>query len=113
MKLTFSALALVLSSAYAFAPPAASSSGSATLLKAASGGVSEEFGIPCEDECALDQYPNLPPSVHPGVLSGEAMVDLLNHAKENGKPQIFLVLEAVDFSRAGRTKSFPVVLQKI
>jgi len=46
--------------------------------------MSEELGIPCEDECANPGYPNLPDSVHPGVLSGQAQVDLLNHAKENG-----------------------------
>ena len=47
--------------------------------------LADEFGIPCDDECALESYPNLPKSVHPGVLSGQALVDLLNHAKENGK----------------------------
>merc|ERR1712087_796413 len=35
-------------------------------------------------ECALSSYPNLPESVHPGVVTGQALVDLLNHAKENG-----------------------------
>ena len=29
-------------------------------------------------------YANLPSSVHPGVVTGQAMLDLLNHAKENG-----------------------------
>ena len=48
-------------------------------------GMADEVGIPCEEECALESYPNLPPSVHPGVLSGEAMMDLLQHAKDNGK----------------------------
>jgi hypothetical protein len=47
--------------------------------------VAEDLGLPCEDECALESFPNLPPSVHPGVLSGQAMMDLLNHAKENGE----------------------------
>ena len=47
--------------------------------------MAEDVGIPCEDECALESYPNLPASVHPGVLSGQAMMDLLQHAKENGK----------------------------
>jgi fructose-bisphosphate aldolase class II len=47
--------------------------------------MSEELGIPCEDDCALESYADLPDSVHPGVLSGQAQVDLLNHAKENGK----------------------------
>jgi len=46
--------------------------------------LSEELDIPCEDDCAIDRYPNLPASVHPGVLSGQAQVDLLNHAKDNG-----------------------------
>ena len=47
--------------------------------------IADELAIPCEEECALDSFPNLPPSVHPGVVTGQAMVDLLNHAKENGK----------------------------
>ena len=47
--------------------------------------MAEELGTPCEDECAMDSYPNMPPSVHPGVNTGQAMIDLLNHAKENGK----------------------------
>ena len=46
--------------------------------------ISDELGIPCEEECALDSFPNLPESVHPGVVSGQAMLDLINHAKENG-----------------------------
>ena len=29
-------------------------------------------------------FPNLPASVHPGVVSGQAMMDLLDHAKQNG-----------------------------
>ena len=41
--------------------------------------MSDELDIPCEDECAIDSYPNLPESVHPGVLSGQAMVDLVSH----------------------------------
>ena len=47
--------------------------------------IAEELAIPCEEECALESFPNLPPSVHPGVVTGQAMVDLLNHAKEKGK----------------------------
>jgi len=46
-------------------------------------GVAEDLGLPCEDECALDAYPNLPDSVHPGVLSGKALTDLLDHARDN------------------------------
>jgi hypothetical protein len=48
-------------------------------------GVAEELDLPCEDECAITSFPNMPESVHPGVLTGQAQLDLLNHAKENGK----------------------------
>merc|ERR1719453_1962933 len=48
------------------------------------GTTSDEMGIPCVGECDLPKYPNMPPSVHPGVVTGQALVDLLNHAKENG-----------------------------
>ena len=46
--------------------------------------VAEDLGIPCEGECELPSYPNMPPSVHPGVVTGQALVDLLDHAKANG-----------------------------
>jgi fructose-bisphosphate aldolase class II len=46
--------------------------------------VSDEYGIPCEDDCAIDKYPALPESVKPGVVTGKAMFDLLQHAKDNG-----------------------------
>ena len=59
-------------------------------------GISEEFGIPCEEDCALVSYPNLPPSVHPGVVSGQALVDLLNHAKDNGKIDFKSLLKFID-----------------
>ena len=55
-----------------------------TSLKA----MSDELDIPCEDDCAMESYPDLPDSVHPGVLSGQAMVDLLDHAKANGTSEI-------------------------
>ena len=32
----------------------------------------EDMGIPCEGECALAEYPNLPSSIHPGVVTGQA-----------------------------------------
>jgi len=48
------------------------------------GTTAEDLGIPCIGECDLPSYPKLPPSVYPGVLTGQAMTDLLNHAKENG-----------------------------
>mmetsp|Transcript_67037 Transcript_67037/g.187452 ORF Transcript_67037/g.187452 Transcript_67037/m.187452 type:complete len:432 (+) Transcript_67037:85-1380(+) len=75
----FSILALSIAFAHAFVP-APGRMGAVKPLKQ----MSDEIGIPCEDECALESFPNLPASVHPGVLSGQAMMDLLNHAKENG-----------------------------
>lgn len=46
--------------------------------------MASELGIPCAEECALPKFPNLPDTIHPGVLSGKAQVDLYKHAKENG-----------------------------
>ena len=78
--------AISLACAHAFAPAPATTGRLTSLnMNQASGGMSSDVGIPCEEECALESFPNLPPSVHPGVLSGDAMMDLLNHAKENGK----------------------------
>merc|ERR1719453_2605477 len=48
------------------------------------GTTSDEMGLPCVGECDLPKYPNMPPSVHPGVVTGQALVDLLNDAKEKG-----------------------------
>ena len=48
------------------------------------GTASDEMGLPCVADCALPKYPNMPPSVHPGVVTGQALVDLLNDAKEKG-----------------------------
>lgn len=58
------------------------------------GGASVELGIPCEEECALEKFPKLPASIYPGVLSGQAQVDLLNHAKENGTCFIILIFKS-------------------
>ena len=55
---------------------------SSKILSAAK--ISEELDLPCDDECALSSYPNMPESVHPGVNTGQSMIDLLNHAKANG-----------------------------
>lgn len=76
---------LLLQHCAAFIPAALRPSSVSTTFRAGKGGSSAELGLPCEDECALESFPNLPPSVHPGVLSGQAQVDLLNHAKENGE----------------------------
>ena len=85
MKISVAALFLA-ASVEAFAPATAGkhSSISTTTTSLPMNGMSNEVGIPCEDECALESFPNLPESIHPGVLSGQAMMDLLNHAKENG-----------------------------
>lgn len=48
-------------------------------------GAADELGLPCEGECAIAKYPNLPDTVHPGVLSGQATLDLLADAKAKGK----------------------------
>jgi len=48
------------------------------------GSTSEEMGIPCVGECAMGSYPKLPESVHPGVVTGKALDDLLNDAKVKG-----------------------------
>ena len=79
MKLSFALASLFFSQAAAFAP--ASQPRTTVSVR----GTAEELGIPCENDCALDKFPNLPESIHPGVLSGQAQMDLLQHAKENGK----------------------------
>jgi len=87
MKVSIAAiLALTVSSgvANAFAPTRPNNAVGCTTSSAHSGGMSSDIGTPCEDECALDKFPNLPESVHPGVLSGQGMMDLLQHAKDNG-----------------------------
>jgi len=48
-----------------------------------SASVSEDMGIICENECAISSYPKLPASVHPGVVTGQALMDLLEYAREN------------------------------
>lgn len=44
----------------------------------------DELGIPCEDDCSMDKFPNMPESIHPGVLSGDGLMDLLSDAKTRG-----------------------------
>merc|ERR1719387_1475948 len=48
------------------------------------GTTSDEMGLPCIGDCALNAYPKLPESVHPGVVTGDALLDLLNDAEEKG-----------------------------
>jgi hypothetical protein len=79
-------LASTASSTFANAfTPTTSAVGRTTGTSSALGGMSSDVGIPCTEECALTSFPNLPDSIHPGVLSGQAMMDLLQHAKDNGK----------------------------
>jgi fructose-bisphosphate aldolase class II len=47
--------------------------------------IAGELDLPCEDACALESFPNMPPSVHPGVVTGQALVDLLEDAKTRGE----------------------------
>lgn len=79
MKLTIAITSLI-ACTQAFAPVARTAFRSTSLNN-----VAEDFNIPCSDECAMDKFPNLPDTIHPGVVSGQALVDLLDHAKTNGK----------------------------
>lgn len=75
------ALPFLIQSAVAFTVPRfAANKQSKLILK----DTSSDLGTPCIDECALTDFPNMPESVHPGVVTGQGLVDLLNHAKENG-----------------------------
>ena len=88
LKTNVLTVALLLSPWYSAAfVPAASRRPTTTSLNGnkSKGGSSVDLGTPCEDECALEKFPNLPDSIHPGVLSGQAQVDLYKHAKENGE----------------------------
>jgi len=73
--------AFLASSAYAFSTQGAFGVRKSTSLN----GVAEELDLPCDDECGMSSFPNMPESVHPGVLTGQAQLDLLDHAKRNGK----------------------------
>eukprot|EP00435_Cladocopium_sp_Y103_P003273 s5613_g1.t1 len=44
----------------------------------------KRFPVLSRSDPPLGKFPKMPESVHPGVVSGQALVDLLNHAKENG-----------------------------
>merc|ERR1719217_400619 len=46
--------------------------------------VAEDLGLPCKGECDLPKYPKLPDSVKPGVVTGQALQDLLDYAKKEG-----------------------------
>merc|ERR1719316_2459112 len=48
------------------------------------GATSEDLGIPCVGDCDIQAYPNLPASVQPGVVTGQALVDLFDDAKAKG-----------------------------
>ena len=85
--LMLSAVALI--SVQGYAPsasvvPAVSASRSAArfmrMSAPESGTFSEDLGIPCEGDCEA-VYSKLPSSVKPGVVTGQALVDLLDYAK--------------------------------
>ncbi|CAL1141493.1 unnamed protein product [Cladocopium goreaui] len=44
----------------------------------------KRFPVLSRRDAPVGTFPKMPESVHPGVVSGKALVDLLNHAKENG-----------------------------
>lgn len=79
------------------------------------GTTSTELGIPCEDECALPSYPNMPASVHPGVVTGQALTDLLQHAQDNGYaiPAVNCVTSSSINSclEAARKNDAPIIIQ--
>jgi hypothetical protein len=110
-NLSFLSLLLLASAADAFLQPTLARVGATPLFQSTEtaksttgGGISGELGTPCEDDCAMTSFPNLPESVHPGVLSGQPMMDLLNHAKENGTSHILIPTRYIDRrgSTAGR-----------
>jgi fructose-bisphosphate aldolase class II len=108
MRLSLAALLIAGASAFA---PAVRTRQSSMLLK----NMAEDVGIPCEEECALDSFPNLPPSIHPGVLSGQAMMDLLDHAKANGYaiPAVNVVSSSAINAclEAARSNDAPIIIQ--
>jgi len=87
-----------------------------TARAAVSMGVTaDEMGLPCVDDCAMQSYPKMPASVHPGVLTGQACQDLLNHAKENGYaiPAVNCVTSSSVNSclEAARKMDAPIIIQ--
>jgi len=86
MRLSTALLLLCAPPAAAFGPsaPRAAAVRAAAPSTSLGGTMAADYGIPCEDECAVDKYPRLPASVRPGVVTGQALLDLLGHAKDNG-----------------------------
>jgi len=81
-------LSLGLAAANAYAPAltghVATSPLASPMRSLRMGLAAEDMGIPCEGECAIGEYPKMPASVHPGVLTGQSVVDLLETAKAEG-----------------------------
>lgn len=76
-------LAIIVGCTNAFVAPTKSAFGVSSKNGALNMGlISEELDLP---PASPKTYPNLPESVHPGVLSGQAMMDLLADAKEKGE----------------------------
>ena len=84
-----SAVALISVQGYApsasVAPAVGASRSAARFMRmgapeAGTGTFSEDLGIPCEGDCEA-VYSKLPASVKPGVVTGQALVDLLDYAK--------------------------------
>lgn len=95
-----------------------SSSATATIQSndaaaaALKGTMADELGLPCG---TAQSFPNLPSSIHPGVVSGQAMMDLLNHAKDNGYaiPAVNCVSSSSINAclEAARANDAPVIIQ--
>lgn len=119
MRLSTVAVATFLSSIYAANAFLPASFGHQASVPSAgvkmSGSFADEMGIPCEEECAMPTYPNMPDSVHPGVLSGRPMMDLLEDAKKRGYaiPAINCVTSSSINAclEAARKNDAPVIIQ--
>merc|ERR1719183_1423588 len=73
------------------------------------------MGIPCEGDCDIAAYPKLPASVQPGVVTGQALVDLFDDAKAKGYaiPAVNCVTSSSVNAclEAARKNDAPVIIQ--
>ena len=83
------------------APAAGASRSAARLTRMASETFSEELGMNCEGDCEA-VYSKLPPSVKPGVVTGQALVDLLDYAKARRPHPIIRPPRMLCFAHAQR-----------
>jgi len=111
----FGRFVVLLSGANAFTNPRNAFQDRRTVLKPLKDSFAKEFKIPVERDPADQTYPNLPSSIHPGVLSGQAMMDLLKDAKEKGYaiPAVNCVTSSSINSclEAARANDAPIIVQ--